>query len=100
MTTDELRAKFENWWLRNGDPFDLHKVAAWEAWQAAYASRDAEVEALRKRINDAPVYYVSDYFAAKALCGWLQVIGSVKALKDMRGKHVRLVIDAAMREGK
>ncbi len=48
MTTDKLRAKFEAWWLRNGDPFDLHKVAAWETWQAAHASRDAEIEAMRK----------------------------------------------------
>lgn len=48
MTTDELRAKFENWWLRNGDPFDMHKITAWETWQAAHASRDAEVEALRR----------------------------------------------------
>lgn len=95
----------------------------WDTWQAAHVSRDAEVadlrsiidgqrdtigalkrklalseaevEALKRRIEDAPVYYVP---AEKPIDenGWLQVIGSVKALNSMRGKQVRLVIDAAI----
>jgi len=64
MTTDELRAKFEahfsqppyEWefvrlsatsaWPDRYSPYYMQ--CAWEGWQAAYASRDAEVEALRK----------------------------------------------------
>lgn len=55
MTADELRAKFENWWLRNGDPFNLHKVAAWETWQAAYTSRDAEIGELREASTNSKI---------------------------------------------
>lgn len=50
MTIDELRAKFEARWEENY--FYVHeklaslKEYAWREWQAAHASRDAEVEAL------------------------------------------------------
>ena len=60
MTTDELRAKFEAWWnfllqtpnataYSSGLPADGdYQGFSWLAFQAAHASRDAEVEALRK----------------------------------------------------
>ena len=54
----ELRAKFEAWAKSKGssltrtldgdDYWDSWTSAAWAVWQAAHASRDAEVEALRK----------------------------------------------------
>lgn len=67
MTTDELRAKFEahftpppyEWiftrygkdssWPHLYRHYDVQ--CAWEGWQAAHASRDAEVEALRKDVE-------------------------------------------------
>lgn len=105
MTTDELREKFENWWLRNGDPFDLHKVAAWETWQAAYASRDAEVEALRKyvaRLNwleqdmkagsdGTSIYYCLGKFCYPYL--------SSSGVGEKSESTLREAIDAAMRDG-
>lgn len=54
--TDELRAKFEEWWEENY--FYVHeklaslKEYAWMGWQAAHASRDAEVEAAKIEISD------------------------------------------------
>jgi len=52
MNTDELRAKFEAWWKENywyvDENLSSLKHYAWMGWLAAYASRDAEVEALRK----------------------------------------------------
>ena len=57
MTTDELRAKFEAWCLHrgvntekrsNGYYFSDEVCFWWKLWSAAYASRDAEVESLRK----------------------------------------------------
>ena len=52
MTTDELRAKFEAWWKENywyvDENLSSLKHYAWMGWLAAHASRDAEVEALRK----------------------------------------------------
>ena len=62
MTTDELRAKFEAW--ANLEKYDLERSnagwdygdaateCAWRSWQAAHASRDAEVEALRRQVGD------------------------------------------------
>ena len=106
MTTDELREKFEAWCLHrgintekrsNGHYLSDEVCFWWKLWSDAYASRDAEVEALRKRINDAPVYYIPTEKPTDE-AGWIQVIGSVKAINGMRGKHVRLVIDAAMQE--
>lgn len=43
MTTDELRAKFEEWY-----PNAIGDVQPFECYMKGYASRDAEVEALRK----------------------------------------------------
>lgn len=61
--TDELRAKFEAWasshklsLLRDGVVVDYAYYVtdmAWNAWQAAHASRDAEVEALRAARDEA-----------------------------------------------
>ena len=53
MTTDELRAKFEAWaseyqWSRDRQMSCEEDDSSSSAWQAAHASRDAEVEALRK----------------------------------------------------
>ena len=42
MTTDELRAKFEEWY-----PNAIGDVQPFECYMKGYASRDAEVEALR-----------------------------------------------------
>lgn len=105
MTTDELRAKFDAWW-NSDEPTPtfncrLDSPLRWAlaGWYAAHASRDAEVEALKKRIEDAPIYYIPTEKPTDQ-DGWVQVIGSVKAINNMRGKHVRLVIDDAMREGK
>lgn len=65
MTTDELRAKFEAFhgmsWddtraLPVSDGTTLHLQNAYkhdfEVWQAAHASRDAEVEALKQRVGN------------------------------------------------
>lgn len=71
---DELRAKFENWWLRNGDPFDLHKVAAWGAWQASHASRDAEVEANKRAIPDDWELFCCQCFASESSGSWDHVV--------------------------
>lgn len=113
MTTDELQAEFEAW--ISAPPFEhmcdkngecsawpgtykrYETEIAWEAWQAAHASRDAEVEALKKCIEDAPVYYMPTKKPTDQ-DGWLQVVGSVRALNNMQGKHVRLVIDDEMQE--
>ncbi len=46
MTTDELRAKFYTWWRQQIWKPDWSD--GWKAWQAAHASRDAEVEALKR----------------------------------------------------
>lgn len=59
MTTDELRAKFEAWCAaemndpqplkgKRGNYIELDTQLAWTVWQAAHASRDAEVEALKR----------------------------------------------------
>lgn len=52
MTTNELWAKFVEWMKsREGYPFAGQFVnTMWTAYQAAHASRDAEVEALRKDV--------------------------------------------------
>ena len=65
MTTNELRAKFEAWWKENywyvDEKLSSLKHYAWMGWLAAHASRDAEVEALRK---DAEISrYVLKYAA-------------------------------------
>lgn len=72
MTTDELRAKFVahfsqppyEWdftllhdgsgWLGSYDKYYVQ--CAWEAWQAAHASRDAEVEALIRKYEKRSMY--------------------------------------------
>jgi|SRR6185312_7616850 len=70
MTTDELRAKFEahfsqppySWRFRLNKAEDIcgwpgaydnyYIECAWKGWQAAHASRDVEVEALRRQVDD------------------------------------------------
>lgn len=56
MTTNELRAKFEAFFsdcnlrrlnMRSDCYEDARIALLWEGWQAAYDSRDAEIEALR-----------------------------------------------------
>lgn len=44
MTTDKLRAKFEAWY-----PDAIGDVQPFECYMKGYASRDAEVEALRTK---------------------------------------------------
>ena len=94
MTIDELRAKFEAWakskgsrltrTLEGNDYWDSWTCAAWVAWQAAHASRDAEVEALKR---DAERYR------------WLRDIGDITwtPLRErMPHYDVDKAIDAAM----
>lgn len=95
MTTDELRAKFEAWWLRNGDPFDLHKVTARETWQAAHASRDAEVEALRK---DAERYRAFRRAAIREDDSFIERVMLRIPDKDCTESQFNEAIDAAMQE--
>ena len=68
MTTDELRPKFEAHFTRPPYEWEFVRLSAtsawpdmyspyymqcaWEGWQAAHASRDAEVEALRRQVDD------------------------------------------------
>lgn len=66
MTTNELRAGFEAWysqdfyagtvpaptWIEERNCYQMFTDhLAWNAYQAAYASRDAEVEELKKSIK-------------------------------------------------
>lgn len=59
--TDELRAKFEAWcrskcWPihRGGEQYDSTPTQhTWEGCQFGYASRDAEVEALKAELSEA-----------------------------------------------
>jgi|SRR6185312_7679417 len=101
MTTDELRAKFDAWARDHNLPIHRDGIVtdyayfeidlAWNAYQAAHASRDAEVEALRK---DAERYR------------WLRENGDQMIGRD-RGEgpewtywdELDQAIDAAMREG-
>lgn len=65
MTTDELRAKFEAWAKSKGshltrtldgdDYWDSWTCAAWVAWQAAHASRDAEIGELREASTNSKI---------------------------------------------
>ena len=55
--TDKLRADFEAW-VRASTDYDLEMgiykasaIDAWHGYQAGYASRDAEVAALRQAID-------------------------------------------------
>lgn len=124
MTTDELRAKFElhcekyarNLSLRRHPERDYwyeETRQAWELWQSAHASRDAEGEALereceeqsrlierqaaeiarlRQRIESAPLYHIPTDRPTSEI-GWLNVINSVKSIDALRGKRVRLVVE-------
>jgi hypothetical protein len=57
MTTDELRAKFEAWYAENTFDYPSNPIGSrecglqWKSYQAAHASRDAEVEALRHNLS-------------------------------------------------
>lgn len=101
---DELRAKFEAWAknqrlpIRKGNldaEYALMETdLAWASWQAAHASRDAEVEALRK---DAERYQLlrscSGYQAPFCVT---QNIGHDWII--VRRDELDQAIDAAMRE--
>lgn len=58
MTPDELREKFEAWYVENAFDYPSNPIGSrecglqWKAWQAAHASRDAEVEALKHEVDD------------------------------------------------
>ena len=102
MTTNELRAKFEAWATTEGSAYyggcsfnldqdgeyaDMELYGAYLAFQAAHASRDAEVEALKR---DAERYR------------WLRDIGDATwtPLRErMPSYNVDSAIDAAMQEG-
>lgn len=111
MTHDKLRAKFEAWMLSEGAFFDItghmflrddegeyidsESFGAYLAYQAGHASRDAEVEALRR---DA-----ERYRCLRACSGYqapfcvTQNIGHDWII--VRRDELDHAIDAAMREG-
>ena len=112
--TDELRAKFEAWAKSvKGSPIPLdvseyHFVTylddvtsiAWHAWQAAHASRDAEVEALKR---DAERYrWLRDVawslpaIPQEELPACAVFSGSGRRCKDISGEEMDQAIDAAM----
>lgn len=94
MTTDELRAKFEAWIRVNVTDFhylpaDVRRFAE-HVFAGAHASRDAEVEALRK---DAERYrWLSRKHANPVEKDWYVYGATGPFLSDS--------IDAAMREEK
>ncbi len=47
MTQDKMREEFEKWSELNGSVDSIQQACEWEAWQAAHASRDPEVEELK-----------------------------------------------------
>lgn len=113
MTTDELRAKFEEWCLHrgintekrsNGHYLSDEVCFWWKLWSDAHASRDAEVEALRKdvdRLNwlerdmkagsdGTSIYYCLGRFC----CPYLSSSG----VGEKSESTLRKVIDSAMRD--
>ena len=110
MTADELRAKFKatmnalhpfwDYTRRvdgsgiHGDYMDPWLECAWQAFRAAHASRDAEVEALKKRVRNVVRQMkncASDITKAPSLTGqW--VADTINWFVD------EIDIDAAMRE--
>jgi hypothetical protein len=52
----------------------------------------AELERLQARIDSAPLYFVPTEKPATT-AAWVDLINSVKSLKGLRGKRVRLVVD-------
>ena len=86
MTTDELRAKFEMWaTIERGsnlqrDPLHPDEYlyrstdTAWKSWQAAYASRDAEVEANERTIPDGWELFCCQCFASESSGSWDHVV--------------------------
>jgi len=85
MTTDELRAKFElhcekyarNLSLRRHPERDYwyeETRQAWELWQAAHASRDAEVEANERAIPDDWELFCCQCFASESSGSWDHVV--------------------------
>lgn len=96
MTTDELRTKFEEWWLREVGPlnFDFGWSNAWFAYQAAHASRDAEVEA-RKR--DAERYREFRRAAVREDDSFIERMMLRIPDKDCTESQFDEAIDAAMR---
>lgn len=98
MTTDDLRAKFEAWWKENywyvDGKLSSLKHYAWMGWLAAHASRDAEVEALRK---DAARYrWLRSRVAGTDRKPFICIFHGNFSLWN--GEHADCEIDAAMQE--
>lgn len=97
MTTDELRAKFEAWMRgREGYPFaGQFANLMWASYQSAHASRDAEVEALRK---DAERYRAFRRAAIREDDSFIERVMLRIPDKDCTESQFNEAIDAAMRE--
>lgn len=105
MTTNELRAKFEMWCANHARNLSLRKssgrvywyadtLQAWELWLAANASRDAEVEALRK---DAERYRAFRRAAIREDDSFIERVMLRIPDKDCTESQFDEAIDAAMR---
>lgn len=85
MTTDELRARFEEWYADT--PKDIQPI---DCFEFGRASREGEVEALRTRIEGAPIA-IMDTRDALGLCAPTEA--DFPALYALQGKRVRLVVE-------
>lgn len=100
MTTDELRSKFEAWYVENAFDYPSNPIGSrecslqWKAWQAAYASRDAEVEALRKDAER-----LTWFETQREAYGFEDVHEGNRWTIEGPFNTLRKAIDAAMREG-
>lgn len=99
--TDELRAKFEAWYVENAFDYPSNPIGSrecglqWKAWQAAHASRDAEVEALRK---DAERYRAFRRAAIREDDSFIERVMLRIPDKDCTESQFDEAIDAAMQE--
>lgn len=99
QAADELRAKFEMWWTSpRGFSMAIPQTVEshFRAYQAAHASRDAEVEALRK---DAERYRAFRRAAIREDDSFIERVMLRIPDKDCTESQFNEAIDAAMREG-
>lgn len=98
MTTDKLRAKFEAWWNtwhQFPELFSDNKEICFRGYQVAHASRDAEVEALRK---DAERYRAFRRAAIREDDSFIERVMLRIPDKDCTESQFDEAIDTAMRE--